>query len=65
MSERFDRASRATESAVDTTIAMQLGLATAMASSAPGHRLVSKIDRLQNLYKAGFRPILLEQTRFH
>ncbi|MDR9424471.1 MAG: DUF2059 domain-containing protein [Marinobacter sp.] len=32
MYDRFDRASRATESAVDTTIAMQLGLATAMAS---------------------------------
>lgn len=30
--ERFDRASRATESAVDTTIAVQLGLATAMAA---------------------------------
>lgn len=32
MYDRFDRASRATESAVDTAIAMQLGLATAMAS---------------------------------
>jgi len=32
MFERFDRASRATESAVDTTIAVQLGLATAMAA---------------------------------
>lgn len=30
--DRFDRASRATESAVDTTIAVQLGLATAMAA---------------------------------
>ncbi|SOB78275.1 hypothetical protein SAMN04488490_4139 [Marinobacter sp. LV10R510-11A] len=30
--ERFDRAARATESAVDTTIAVQLGLATAMAA---------------------------------
>ncbi|WP_417516817.1 DUF2059 domain-containing protein [Marinobacter sp.] len=30
--ERFDRASRATESAVDTSIAVQLGLATAMAA---------------------------------
>lgn len=30
--ERFDHASRATESAVDTTIAVQLGLATAMAA---------------------------------
>lgn len=32
MFERFDRASRATESAVDTAIAVQLGLATAMAA---------------------------------
>ena len=32
MFDRFDRASRATESAVDTTIAVQLGLATAMAA---------------------------------
>lgn len=32
MFERFDRAARATESAVDTTIAVQLGLATAMAA---------------------------------
>lgn len=32
MYDRFDRAARATESAVDTTIAMQLGLATAMAA---------------------------------
>lgn len=30
MFDRFDRAARATESAVDTTIAVQLGLATAM-----------------------------------
>ena len=30
--DRFDRAARATESAVDTTIAVQLGLATAMAA---------------------------------
>lgn len=30
--DRFDRASRATESAVDTAIAVQLGLATAMAA---------------------------------
>lgn len=33
--DRFDRASRATESAVDTTIAVQLGLATAMAAFSP------------------------------
>ncbi|WP_421864896.1 DUF2059 domain-containing protein [Marinobacter adhaerens] len=32
MFDRFDRAARATESAVDTTIAVQLGLATAMAA---------------------------------
>ena len=32
MFDRFDRASRATESAVDTSIAVQLGLATAMAA---------------------------------
>ncbi|RBW48450.1 DUF2059 domain-containing protein [Marinobacter sp. F3R11] len=32
MFERFDRASRATESTVDTTIAVQLGLASAMAA---------------------------------
>ncbi|MDN6319384.1 MAG: DUF2059 domain-containing protein [Marinobacter sp.] len=32
MFERFDRAARATESAVDTSIAVQLGLATAMAA---------------------------------
>ena len=32
MYDRFDRAARATESAVDTTIAVQLGLATAMAA---------------------------------
>lgn len=32
MFDRFDRATRATESAVDTTIAVQLGLATAMAA---------------------------------
>jgi hypothetical protein len=32
MFARFDRAARATESAVDTTIAVQLGLATAMAA---------------------------------
>ncbi|MDO6442691.1 DUF2059 domain-containing protein [Marinobacter sp. 2_MG-2023] len=32
MFERFDRAARATESTVDTTIAVQLGLATAMAA---------------------------------
>lgn len=32
MFERFDHASRATDSAVDTTIAVQLGLATAMAA---------------------------------
>lgn len=32
MFERFDRAARATESAVDTTIAVQLGLATAMSA---------------------------------
>lgn len=32
MFDRFDRAARATESAVDTTIAAQLGLATAMAA---------------------------------
>lgn len=32
MFERFDRAARATESAVDTTIAVQLGLATTMAA---------------------------------
>lgn len=30
--DRFDRASRATESAVDTTVAVQLGLASAMAA---------------------------------
>ncbi len=35
MFDRFDRASRATESAVDTTIAVQLGLATAMAAFSP------------------------------
>lgn len=32
MFDRFDRASRATESAVDTSIAVQLGMATAMAA---------------------------------
>ena len=32
MFDRFDRAARATESAVDTTIAVQLGLATAMSA---------------------------------
>ncbi len=32
MFDRFDRASRATESAVDTTVAVQLGLATTMAA---------------------------------
>lgn len=32
MFDRFDKASRATESAVDTTIAVQLGLATAMSA---------------------------------
>jgi len=32
MFDRFDRAARATETAVDTTIAVQLGLATAMAA---------------------------------
>ena len=32
MFDRFDRAARATESALDTTIAVQLGLATAMAA---------------------------------
>ena len=32
MFDRFDRAARATESAVDTSIAVQLGLATAMSA---------------------------------
>ncbi|QSP94707.1 DUF2059 domain-containing protein [Marinobacter salinisoli] len=36
MFERYDRAARATESAVDTTIAVQLGLATAMSAFSPG-----------------------------
>jgi len=36
MFDRFDRAARATESAVDTTIAMQLGLAKAMAAFSGG-----------------------------
>lgn len=35
MFDRFDRASRATESAVDTTVAVQLGLATTMAAFSP------------------------------
>ncbi|MBE0486879.1 DUF2059 domain-containing protein [Marinobacter sp.] len=47
--DRFDRASRATESAVDTTIAVQLGLATAMAALSSNSVHYEKIqNRLDN-----------------
>lgn len=47
--DRFDRASRATETTVDTTIAVQLGLATAMAAlSSDSVRYEQLRKRLEN-----------------
>ncbi|SRR5690554_1952117 len=46
--DRFDRASRATETTIDTTIAVQMGLATAMAAlntdSVNGERLRQRLE---------------------
>lgn len=55
MFDRFDRAARATESAVDTTIAVQLGLATAMAAfssdSANYEQLRQRIENQRSMLR--------------
>jgi hypothetical protein len=59
---RFDRASRATESAVDTTIAVQLGLATAMAAFRSESASYDQLQRRIESQRGALREIVGQQV---
>lgn len=62
MFERFDRASRATESAVDTTIAVQLGLATAMAAFSSGSENYDELKQSIENQRETIRGVVEQQV---
>src|SRR5690554_2886330 len=62
MFERFDRAARATESAVDTTIAVQLGLATAMAAFSPDSANYDELKRKIENQRNAIRGVVEQQV---
>lgn len=62
MFERFDRAARATESAVDTTIAVQLGLTTAMAAFSPDSANYDELKRKIESQRSAIRGVVEQQV---
>ncbi|AOY86935.1 hypothetical protein BKP64_01375 [Marinobacter salinus] len=62
MFDRFDRASRATESAVDTTIAVQLGLATAMAAFSSDSVHYDEIEQRIESQRSTLRGVVGQQV---
>lgn len=62
MFDRFDRASRATESAVDTTIAVQLGLATAMSAFSDDSNNYDELKRNIENQRGKIRGIVEQQV---
>src|SRR5690554_2264661 len=62
MFERFDRAAHATESAVDTTIAVQLGLATAMAAFSPDSANYDELKRKIENQRNAIRGVVEQQV---
>ncbi|WP_100638511.1 DUF2059 domain-containing protein [Marinobacter salexigens] len=62
MFERFDRAARATESAVDTTIAVQLGLATAMAAFSSDSTNYDELKQKLGSQRSAIRGIVEQQV---
>ncbi|MFC7293641.1 DUF2059 domain-containing protein [Marinobacter aromaticivorans] len=62
MFERFDRAARATESAVDTSIAVQLGLATAMGAFSNDSANYDELKRNIESQRGKIRGIVEQQV---
>jgi hypothetical protein len=60
--DRFDRASRATESAVDTTVAVQLGLATAMAAFSPDSANYEQVKQRIESQRSALRGVVGQQV---
>lgn len=60
--DRFDRASRATESAVDTTVAVQLGLATAMAAFSPDSANYEQLKKRIEGQRSALRGVVGQQV---
>jgi hypothetical protein len=60
--DRFDRASRATESAVDTTVAVQLGLATAMAAFSPDSANYEQLKKRIESQRSALRGVVGQQV---
>ena len=62
MFDRFDRAARATESAVDTTIAVQLGLATAMSALSSESMHYEQLERRIENQRGMLRGVVGQQV---
>jgi len=62
MFDRFDRAARATESAVDTTIAVQLGLATAMSALSSESMHYEQLERRISNQRGMLRGVVGQQV---
>lgn len=62
MFDRFDRAARATESAVDTTIAVQLGLATAMSALSSESMYYEQLERRIENQRGMLRGVVGQQV---
>ncbi|MDO3720536.1 DUF2059 domain-containing protein [Marinobacter sp. chi1] len=62
MFERYDRAARATESAVDTTMAVQLGLASAMVSLSPNSMSQDELRQAIESQRSTLRGVVGQQV---